>query len=412
MDWFSQEIARHGIGLGLVAVFIGGLALNLTPCVYPMIPVTLAFFSGQAEGSWTRAARLAVCYVLGISVNYALLGLIAAKTGVLFGSWLQQPAVLWGVAVVVVTLSLSLFGCYDVRLPQRLTRRLGKASAGLWGAFAMGLVVGLIAAPCIGPFVLGLLLFVGQLANPATGFLLFFVLGLGMGLPYLVLGIAAQRIGRLPKSGGWLVWSKKVLGFVMWGLGLYIVKPVLPDELLLVGLIGLLAGAGVYLGWLERSQSPGRWFRRIRWLVGGGLVLAAIALFWGPRLGAAGPRVAWTPYSQAAFDQAQRERRPTVLDVYADWCLPCVEMDHVTFRHPEVVKALASVATLRVDATSEVSPEGSAMLDRFKIYGAPTILFFDRRGRERTDLRLLGFTTPEEFLDRLVNMNEPVNLRR
>ena len=348
----SHLLSSHG--LELVAVFFGGLALNLTPCVYPMIPVTLAFFGGQAAGSWQRSGWLALCYVFGLSLSYALLGVLAARTGALFGSWLQQPAVLIVIALVIIALALSMFGLYDLRPPRVLTDRLGQASAGASGALVMGMVVGIVAAPCVGPFIISLLLLVGQLANPAAGFLLFFVLGLGMGLPYLVLGIAANRIGRLPKAGAWLVWSKRALGVVLLGVALHFLWPLLPSQ---------------------AARIPTR--------------------------EAASSLVRWEPYSQAAFAHAQAAHRPVIIDVYADWCIPCVEMDRVTFHHPDVAQALAGVSTLRVDATRGVSDEASQLLERAQVYGAPTILLFGRDGRERADLRVEGFETPEEFLERL-----------
>ncbi len=401
LDWLAQAVGRHGLWVGLVAVFAGGLALNLTPCVYPMIPVTLAFFSAQASGAVRRrrSILLAAVYVLGLSVSYALLGLLAAQTGALLGGWLQQPVVLVGIALVVVALALSMFGLYELRLPQAVTGRVSHASTGLWGALVMGLVVGVVAAPCIGPFVLSLLLLAGQLANPLEGFLLFFVLGLGMGLPYLVLGAAAHRLARLPHAGPWLVWCKKLLGIVLLGLALYFVRSLLPAPLAGGAVIGLLAGGGMSLGWVGRAAAPGRRFVWVRRGVGATLILAAVLAAWPrPRPSAA---VAWVPYSEAVFGQARREGRRIVIDVYADWCLPCVEMDHVTFRHPEVARALSEVSTLRLDATREIPPEGEALLTRYHIFGAPTVLLFDRSGRERTDLRLLGFANPDEFLARL-----------
>ena len=263
----------------------------------------------------------------------------------------------------------------------------------------MGVVVGFIAAPCIGPVILSLLLLVGQLANPLEGFLLFFMLGLGMGVPYFILGITAHRIGQLPKSGAWLVWTKKVLGVILLGLALYILNPLLSASVLRVLIIALLLSAGVYLGWLERTRLPARWFTVFRRVVGAGLIALALLIAW-PRP-PAGPQVAWMPYSEAALEQAQRAGEPVLIDVYADWCIPCVEMDHVTFRNPRVVDALASVRTLRIDATTNVSDEGQAFLDRMRIFGLPAILFFDRTGHERQELRLLGFASPEEFLSRL-----------
>ena len=393
----------HGFGLSLLAAFVGGLALNFTPCVYPMIPVTVAFFSGQAPGSLPRTALLACVYVIGMSLCYAVLGLLAAKTGVLVGSWLQQPAVLIGMALVVTLLSLGMFGVYELRLPHVLTRRLTQASSGLSGAFIMGGVVGLVAAPCIGPFVLGLLLLASQLASAAAGFLLFFVLGLGMGLPYVALGVAANRLNRLPKAGEWLVWSKRVLGVVLLGLALYFLKPLLPARVLRLATEGLLLGGGVYLGWVARAAGHGRFFAWLRRGVGSLLVLAALVLGW-PRPPGGGAAVAWAPYSQVAFEQARRDQRSILIDVYADWCLPCVELDHVTFRHPDVARALETVTTLRLDATREVSPEAEEFLDRYAVYGVPTVLLFDRHGNERRKLRLIGFVGPRAFLRRLAEI--------
>jgi len=345
-DWLSSVVTHHGFGVAALAVFLGGLALNLTPCVYPMIPVTLAFFSQQAAGSFKRSLVLAGLYVVGISISYALLGLVAASSGALLGSWLQQPLVLIGIAVVIIALALSMFGLYELRLPQALTRRFTRAFTGFWGAFAMGLIVGLVAAPCIGPFVLGLALFITQLHNPVAGFTLFFILGLGMGVPYIVLGVLANRIGQLPKAGRWLVWSKKVLGVVLLGLALYFLRPLWPRA--------------------EATAS-----------------------------------VAWKPYSVAAFEQARAAQRPIVIDLYADWCLPCLELDHTTFRDPQVIQALGEVATLRIDATREVSADGQALTDHYQIFGVPTMLFFDRHGTEQPSLRVTGFVDANELLERL-----------
>ncbi len=364
-----------------------------------MIPVTLAFFSHQAEGSARRTVLLACCYVLGIALSYALLGAVAANTGALLGSWLQQPLVLAGVTALLVALSLSMFGLYELRVPSGIIARLGRASSGPSGALLMGLAIGLVAAPCIGPFVLGLMLVVSRMANPGAGFLLFFVLGLGMGLPYIFLGLAAHRARQLPKAGAWLIWSKKLLGVVLLGVALYYSRSLLPGWLVTVLAAGLLIGAGVYLGWLEPTPADRAWFRWLRWVTGASLIAAAAAgLIPHP---AAGPGVAWQPFTAAALADAAQAGQPVIVDIYADWCLPCVEMDHVTFRHPDVVQALAAFATLRVDATREISPDGEALLAKHRVYGVPTVLFFDRAGREQPDIRLAGFETPAEFLKRL-----------
>ncbi|MBI2173759.1 MAG: thioredoxin family protein, partial [Candidatus Omnitrophica bacterium] len=270
---------------------------------------------------------------------------------------------------------------------------------GAWGAFGMGWVVGLVAAPCIGPFILSLLLVVGQMGNAVAGLFLFFMLGIGMGLPYFLLGLLANRFSRLPKAGAWMVWYRKALGLILLGLALYFLRPLLPEKILWMAVAILLAAGGIYLGWLESSRHPALWFRWLRQGVGVVLVILALAIVRPRSTGQ--PGVQWIPYKEVLLEQARQEQRPVLIDIYADWCLPCVEMDHVTFRHPEVVQALAEVLTMRLDATASISPEAERLLERYKIYGAPTVLLFDRSGKEQTRLRLLGFVQPQEFLERL-----------
>ena len=364
-DWLGRLLESQASWVWFLAAFLGGLALNLTPCVYPMIPVTLAFFSGQAPGRLGYTAWLGLLYVIGMSLTYAFLGLAAARTGALLGSWLQQPAVLIGVASLVACLSLSMFGVYELRPPRWLAQRLGQASTGSLGALAMGLTVGLIASPCIGPFVLGFLLFVSQLANPWFGFWLFLTLGIGMGLPYLLLGVFATRIVQWPKAGSSLVWVKKGLGVVLVGLALYLVKPLLAP--------GLFRG-------LTASQ-------------------------------VATASVRWEPYQPARLAQAAQQGQPAIVDIFADWCLPCVELDHVTFRHPQVVERLSGFVTLRVDVTRSIPPEAEGLIDRYKIYGVPTVLVFDTQGQERSELRVQGFVPPKELLARLAKMKSTEQTR-
>jgi len=399
---FDQLFASHAKILWFVAAFVSGLALNLTPCVYPMIPVTVAFFSGQASGRIGYAVWLGVCYVFGIAVMYAALGMAAAKTGALLGSWLQQPIVLVGVAVLIVALALSLFGVYELRPPARLLQRLGEAKLGWLGAVGMGLAVGVVAAPCIGPFVLGLLTFVSRLADPVLGFGLFLVMGIGMGLPYLVLGVWANRVSQLPKAGVWMVWIKKALGIVLLGLALYFVRPLVEAGVFRWLMVAGGIGAGVYLGWLEPSRLKGRllWMRRV---VGIACVGAALALV-PARSGQAGPSIPWQPYQPAKLADATQQQRPVLIDVYADWCVPCVELDHVTFRHPKVIARLSQFVTLRIDATRDLPPEAEALLNKYDVYGVPTVLVFDAHGQERSDLRVNGFVTPEELLEQLKSL--------
>ena len=402
-DVFSTLITQKGLGVGLIAVFFGGLSLNLTPCVYPMIPVTLAFFGGQSQGRTLGTLRLAAFYVLGIALSYAALGLLASRTGSLLGAWLQQPLVLAGIAAVILGLSLSMFGLYDLQPPRFITERLGQASAGIGGALAMGLLVGLVAAPCVGPFLISLLLVASQIDKPLVGFLLFFVLGLGMGMPYLALALVANKTRSLPRAGAWLVWSKKILGCILIGLALHFLRPLLDERMERAAAVLLLAGSGAYLGWIERSRGSGKGFAAARWLVGLSLLAASVAVAVpAPKEStSAATRVQWTPFTRKALDAAIASGTPVIVDLYADWCIPCVELDHTTFRNPEVLTLLSRTASLRVDATRELSSDAQALVERYELMGVPTVLFIDRTGKEHPELRLNGFEPPERFLRRL-----------
>ena len=186
----------RGILATFLLVFLGGLALNLTPCVYPMIPITISYFGGQAQGKKGSIFLHALLYVIGMAVTYSALGVVAAMTGGLFGAALQHPPVLIAIALVMVLLALSMFDLYELRLPAFLNRLAGGSQKGFGGTFLMGLTVGIVAAPCIGPFVLGLLTYVGNKGNAVLGFSLFFVLALGLGLPFLILGAFSGSIRR------------------------------------------------------------------------------------------------------------------------------------------------------------------------------------------------------------------------
>ena len=200
---FGELLKRRGLLAVLLMLFGWGLALNLTPCVYPVIPLTVSFFGGQAHGQSRRTVLLASTYVLGMATTYSTLGVAAALSGRLFGAALQSPWVVAGVALVLVLLALSMFGLYDIRMPTALMQKAG-ARQGFAGAYAMGLLVGVVAAPCVGPVVLGLLAFVAATQDAALGFLFFFVLSLGLGLPFLFLAAFSSRIAALPRAGAWM----------------------------------------------------------------------------------------------------------------------------------------------------------------------------------------------------------------
>jgi thiol:disulfide interchange protein DsbD len=224
--WFAR-----GYLFTFAAVAALGALLNLTPCVYPLIAVTVAFFGGQGRGSRARVVGLAGVYVLGIAVTFSAMGAASALSGAAFGAALQRPAVLAFIAAALLALAGANFGLYQLRVPTALGRWAGRAGTGAAGALFMGLTMGLVAAPCVGPVVIGLLLFVGSRQDPLLGVALFFVLALGLGAPYVVLAALADSARRLPRSGGWLAWVEKLLGCVLVGLALFYLAPLLPAGL-------------------------------------------------------------------------------------------------------------------------------------------------------------------------------------
>lgn len=386
---FGNLLERRGLPVVLMLLFAGGLALNLTPCVYPVIPLTVSFFGGQAKGAGGRPFGLAALYVLGMATMYSTLGVAAALSGKLFGVALQSPWVLGGIALALTALALSMFGLYDIRMPSSWMQKTG-ARSGRAGAFAMGLLVGIVAAPCVGPFVLGLLAFVAARQNAPLGFLLFFVLALGLGVPYLFLGAFSGALARLPRAGEWMVGVKKIFGWILLAMAAYFLRTALPAPAGDWLLPAVLVTAAVFLGIGSRTLKPG-----VR--VAAALLFLAAAVFFLPRRSSAGAD-GWRPYSAA---EVARAGRPAVVDFSAEWCAPCKELDEKTLADSRVRVALSRRSLYRADLTKAGSPESAELSRKYAILGVPTVIFLDATGQERRELRLVGYESPDAFLARL-----------
>jgi uncharacterized protein YyaL (SSP411 family) len=398
-DQLTALLRERGLLFVLAFTFGTGLLLCLTPCVYPMIPVTLGYFGNQAADSgWGRRVALPSLYVLGMAITYSILGVIAGLTGGLFGAALQNPIVVGALVLLFVAMALWMFGVYELRLPGALTR-LGTGRAGALGAFVMGLTLGLVAAPCIGPFIVTLLAFVGASGSPILGFWMFFVLACGMGLPFLVLGIFSSMLASLPRSGVWLIYAKKVMGVALLGVALYFMQTFLTDRVLGWASIVFAVAAGLWLAWLEPTRARVAWFVPMRLVVGA--LVVATGLWLALPLVRHRAEPAWQAYTQEAFDRARSEGRPILVDFFAVWCAPCRELDRNTYSDARVLSALDRFALLKADLTDEESPLVQGLRDRYDVYGVPTVIFVDATGREHADLRLTGFEPPEPFLERL-----------
>ena len=403
-------VAERGMFVAFLVVFLWGLALNLTPCVYPLIPITVGYFGGQAGGSSRRTLVLASIYVLGMAVMYSALGLVAALTGSILGTALQNPFVVGIVALVLVLLALSMFGVYEFRVPARLGAVAGTAKQGLLGAFLMGLTVGIVAAPCIGPFVLALLTFVGESGSPALGFSLFFTLAIGLGIPFLFLAVVSGNITKLPRSGEWMDWVKKLFGVVLVAMAIFFLQPHIGQTAYYAAMGILMIAAGVHLGFLRKTQTTSLFFRAFKRFVGIVVPLFGLYLILAPGhiIAKDAPEggIPWKAYDDALLSDAKSNGRLALVDFSAEWCLPCKELDHRTFSQPEVVAATSDIVTLRADLTETASPEVARIRRAYSIKGVPTIVFVDRNGVEREDLRVFGFVDKEEFLSRVQRLKQ------
>jgi len=395
----AAMVAQKGMFLTLILIFLGGLALNLTPCVYPLIPITISYFGGMKHRG--KGFINALFYVLGIAVMYSALGTAASLSGSMLGTQLTSPAVSIAIAIIMVALSLSMFGLYEIRVPSFLMRLTGgEARSGVAGSFVMGVTMGVVAAPCIGPFVLGLLTYVAAKGDPFLGFTMFFFLAMGLGLPYLILGTFSSKISALPRSGEWMIGVRRIFGFVMIIMAVYFLDPVLDKNTynLLFSLSLFISGAWLII--FDRSGINARGFHIIKSIVAIVMIIVASWVYLSTRMPHK-EEIHWNQYSEGLIEDAIASSRPVVIDFFADWCIPCKELDSITFSDPSVVKYDGRVVFVKVDLTNDKSPFVQRIKKKYRIKGVPTVVFLGKNGKELRRLRLIGFVGPEDFVKRL-----------
>lgn len=395
----ASRLESSGLFVSLLLVFLGGLALNLTPCVYPLIPITIGYFGGQSEGRTGKLFMLGLLYVLGMALTYSIVGVITALSGAVFGSLLQNPVVIIVIVLIFITLSFSMFGAYEFKLPDSWVAKAGGAKSGVVGAFFMGLTMGIVAAPCIGPFVLGLVTYVGAKGDPVFGFWMFFTLAVGLGTPYIFLALFSGKIKDLPRAGFWMEGVKHIFGFILLGMAIYFINPLLPKSVSALTLpIYALFAAG-YLIIFDKMGNNVKGFRYFKYIFS--FVIIVISLYMLYPREQKSPE--WEQFTLEQFEESRISNNKMIIDFYADWCIPCKELDALTFSNANVIAESRGFDTYKVDMTKSLSEETEKIRNEFNIIGMPTILIFNSEGEEVE--RITGFVNAEEFLEIISGIN-------
>ena len=353
-----QEQITNNLPYALLLIFFFGLVTSLTPCVYPLIPITLTVLGAQKSQTRPQAFLLSLCYVLGIGITYASLGVLAAQTGQLFGSMISHPAVVVAMSLVFIAMGLSLLGFFELQPPAFIRNRMANAStgSGLGGSFVAGLLAGVVASPCVGPVLVGILSYIAKTQDSFLGFVLLFTFAMGFGVLFILLGTFSQLAQKLPKSGPWMNTVKTVLALAMFGLSFWYAWPVLKNQ----------------LPQAKISKTNG---------------------------------IEWQKFSPDKVKKAAKDKRPVIIDFYADWCAACVEMDQLTFVVPQIIERSKSFVMLKVDATAPFD-ELTEWQTTYEVYGLPTMIFIDSNGEVRKDLTLTGFEEPKLFKERMDKVSQ------
>jgi len=416
----------------IIGFFSFGLLLALTPCVLPMIPILSGIIVGDKKvhhhaTSRLHAFNLSLAYVFGMSLSYSLAGVAAGLSGQLLSNALQSPWMLGSTALVFVFLSFSMFGFYELRLPSGIENRMVNVANGIKGGqfigvFTMGALSALIVSPCVAAPLAGALIYISQTHDVLLGGIALFALSIGMGVPLLLIGASAGHV--LPKAGIWMTTVRNFFGILMLGVAIYMISPVIPLSLQMILWAALLIIPAIYLHALdplpENSSAPSRLLKGI------GIMLLALGVTM--IIGAAsGAKSAWQPLAGLTAQKTNQtssalsfkrihsigeleanlqnaKGKLVMLDFYADWCVACKELEQFTFSDPAVKQALQDAVLLQADVTAN-SPEEVALLNRFKLFGPPGIIFFNKSGKEITPLKVIGYQSPEDFMKVLNQLN-------
>lgn len=405
-DQFAQALAKGPVYAGLAA-FGSGLLVSLTPCVYPMVAVTVSVFGARQVSSRFQGAMLSAAFVAGIVAMFVPLGVVAGLTGSLAGAVLQNQWVVIGISTLFLIMAASMFGAFELDLPSGLKNRLAQVGgAGYMGAFVLGLACGPIAAPCTGPFLTGILAWITKTQSATMGGLAMGAFALGLGVPFFVVGAFAIQ---LPKSGAWMVHIKSALGLILVIVALYFLNTVFPSlgsiarpTPTFLAITGAIAIGGLLAGAVHKSFDGGT-ADKVRKGIGIAATSVSAFLF---VVGMTIPEqtLTWEKIPlQAAKVRAASQRKPLLVDFTAAWCGACKELDKLTFSAELVRREAGRFVAVKVDATEDDDPMVESTLEEHDVVGLPTVVLYDSSGAEA--MRYTDFVGPEQFLSALQKVN-------
>jgi thiol:disulfide interchange protein DsbD len=425
-DQIVTALKQDSLAITLLSFFGFGLLLSLTPCIFPMIPILSGIIVGHGNRiTTTRAFLLSLSYVIASALTYTVFGIIAALFGGNLQTTFQQPWIIILFSSIFVLLSLSMFGFYELEIPNSLKTKLHNSSVrhrdgSLWGAAIMGALSSLIVGPCVAAPLAGALIYIGQTGNAVLGGSALFAMGLGMGMPLLLLGASAGKL--LPKAGTWLYATKAVFGVIMLAVAVWMLSRILPPAIIIVLWAMLLILPAIYLKAIDPLPEQCSGWHKLWKGIGLMMLAYGLLLLIGFSMGNNNPlkplqglgvnnaqaaeqglifkRVASLAALETEIQQASANHQTVMLDFYADWCISCKEMEAYTFTDPKVKQALAGVVLLQADVTNN-NADDLALLTKFNLIGPPAILFFGSDGKENTAQRVIGYQDAETFIKTL-----------